>query len=105
MTAINGHAAPDPLHVRGVERPELRDQPQDPTSLPTCRLEVYFVMKSEFKHLLLLFHEVCMSSKGARDAARVMARAAARFAKTAEAFADADPGDAPAKPKTEAASV
>jgi|SRR5581483_4991105 len=92
----NGHAFPDPLH--GVERPELREQPGDPTSLPTCRLELYFLMKSEFKHLLLLFHEVCMSSKGAREGARVMSRAAARFAKTAEAFADADPVE-PAKSK------
>lgn len=81
-----------PLHVRGVERPELREDPADPTTLPTDRLEIYFAMRSEFKHLLLLAHEVFMSSKGARDAARVMERAAFRFAHTAKAFADADPG-------------
>jgi hypothetical protein len=84
---------PEPLHVRGVARPELREDATDPTTLPTDRLELYFVLKSEFKHLLLLFHEVLMSSSGARDSARVMSRAAHRFAKTAEAFADADPNE------------
>lgn len=86
---------PDPLHARGVDRPELRADPQDATTLPVDRLELYFVLRSEFKHLLLLFHELIMSSKGARDSARVVARAAARFAKTAEAFADRDPQEPP----------
>jgi hypothetical protein len=79
-----------PLHVLGVQRPELREIPEDPTSLPTDRLELYFILKREFKQLLLVFHEVYMSSAGARDGARILERAAYRFARTAKAFADAD---------------
>jgi hypothetical protein len=81
----------DPIHALGVHRPELREVPGDPTSLPTDRLELYFILKREFKQLLLVFHEVYMTSAGARDGARVLERAAYRFARTAKAFADADP--------------
>jgi len=91
----NGPATPAPLHVISVDRPELRADPEDPASLPTDRLELYFVLRSEFRHMLLIFHELIMTSKGARDGAEIVARAAARFARTARAFADADPGKKP----------
>jgi hypothetical protein len=80
-----------PLHVRSVDRPELRERPEDPTALPTDRLELYFVMRKEVKHLLEILHSVIMSSAGARDGAQVLATAAKRFAATCQAFADADP--------------
>lgn len=82
---------PAPLHARGVDRPELRQDPTDPTTLPTDRLELYFILRKELKHLLEISHTVLMTSAGARDGARVLARAAHRFARTAEAFADQDP--------------
>jgi hypothetical protein len=82
-----------PLHVRGVDRPDLRADPLDPTTLPTDRLELYFVIRKEFRHLIELLHAVIMSSAGARDGAQVLALAANRFAKTCQAFADADPRD------------
>lgn len=81
----------EPLHVKGIDRPELRADPQDCSTLPTDRLELHFIMKKEFKQLLLIYHEVHMSSAGARDAARLLERAAYRFARTAKAFADTDP--------------
>jgi hypothetical protein len=83
----------DPLHGRAVDRPELRSDPKDPTTLPVDRLELYFILRAELKHLIMLSHEVLMSSAGARDGARILARAARRFAFTAEAFADADPAE------------
>lgn len=85
----------EPLHGRAVDRPELRADPTDPTSLPADRLELYFILRAELKHLITLSHEVIMTSAGARDGARMLARAAKRFQVTAEAFADADPAEKP----------
>ena len=84
-----------PLHARGVDRPELRTDPADPTTLPVDRLELYFILRKELKHVIEISHEVLMSSAGARDGCVILARAAARFAKTAQAFADADPKEPP----------
>lgn len=84
---MNDHKKP--LHAR-VERADLRVVPSDPTSLPACRLELMFTLRAEWKHMTMVFYEVAGSSAGARDGARILARAAARFALTCEAFADAD---------------